>query len=65
MYPTSRDKDGPQDHIQILICERELGYGSADESSFAHFSAGKSGPVAEVVLVAIGEAAVKILLLSL
>lgn len=42
---------------------RELGL--AGESVSSHFSAGKSGPVAVVVLVAVGEAAAKILILCL
>ncbi|KAF7478828.1 hypothetical protein GHT09_010007 [Marmota monax] len=44
---------------------RDSGCGLAGDSGLVHFSAGRSGPMAQVVLVAIGEVAVKILLLGL
>lgn len=50
--------------ISKVYCEEELDCGS-HKSSFVHFSAGKSGLMAEVIVVAISEAVVKILLLCL
>uniref|UniRef100_A0A8C5YW90 Ig-like domain-containing protein n=1 Tax=Marmota marmota marmota TaxID=9994 RepID=A0A8C5YW90_MARMA len=51
--------------LNVTCVRRDSGCGLAGDSGLVHFSAGRSGPMAQVVLVAIGEVAVKILLLGL